>query len=95
MYLVIALVLIIPTLIGMVRAWYRLVYWGDKRIRPVLGDRQGFILTAVILPILFFATVTLVTVLLGRYYGAYFFIGILVSFALYGLFWLYMRYIWR
>lgn len=95
MYLILTLILIVPTLIGMVRVWYRLVQWGDKRIRPVLGDRQGFVLSAIILPILFFVTITLVTILLGRYYGAYFFSGMLVLFALYGLFWLYMRYVWR
>lgn len=95
MYFILALLLIIPTLIGLVRAWYRLVCWGELHIKPRFGDRRGFIISAIILPIAFFVLLTTVAVLLGRYYGAYLFSGTLVAFALYGLFWLYMRYIWR
>lgn len=94
-YFILALLLIIPTLIGLVRAWYKLVRWGERHIRPRFGDHQGFIITAIILPAAFVAVLTTATVLLGRHYGAYLFGGVLVTFAVYGLFWLYMRYIWH
>ncbi|MDZ7737311.1 MAG: hypothetical protein U5P41_15445 [Gammaproteobacteria bacterium] len=95
MYVILGLLLIIPTLIGLVRAWYKLVRWGEIHIKPRFGDRHGFIISAVLLPLAFAVVLTIATIILGRYYGAYLFGGVLVAFALYGIFWLYMRYIWR
>jgi len=95
MYAIIGLLLGIFTVIGLIRAWYRLVRWGEIHVKPRFGDRQGFIISAILLPLLFLAATSAITILLGRYYGAWFSGGLLVAFALYGLFWLYMRYIWR
>lgn len=95
MYFILGLLLGIPTVIGIVRAWYLLVRWGEIHIKPRFGDRQGFIISAVILPLVFLILLITGTVLLGRHYGAYLFGGTMVVFALYGLFWLYMRYCWR
>lgn len=95
MYAVLIILLLVPTVIGLIRAWYQLVRWGEIHVKPRFGDRQGFIITAVILPLLFAIVLTVATVILGRHFGAYLFGGVLVAFAGYGIFWLYMRYIWR
>lgn len=95
MYLILGLILGILTLVGLVRAWYQLVRWGETHVKPRFGDHQGFIISAVILPLALLILLAAATVFLGRHYGAYLFGGVMVVFAIYGLVWLYIRYCWR
>lgn len=95
MYIILGLLLAIPTLVGIVIAWYQLVRWGEIHIKPHFGDRQGFIISAVIMPAAFVALISTIAVLLGRENGAYFLGAVLIGFAVFGLFWLYLRFIWR
>ncbi|MCS3903813.1 hypothetical protein J2T55_001845 [Methylohalomonas lacus] len=95
MPLLIALVLAIPTLIGIAIAWYWLVCWGEVNLKPRYGDRKGFVLAAVVIPAVLITTISAAATLLGRVYGAYFLGAVLLGFAIFGLVSLYLRFIWR
>ncbi len=92
---VIALLLAIPTGIGLVIAWYWLVRWGEIRLKPRYGDRGGFILSAIVIPLVFVLIVAGAATMLGREYGAYLLGAVMLGFAAFGVIWLYVRFIWR
>lgn len=95
MPVLIALILAIPTLIGLVYAWYWLVNWGEIHLKPRYGDHKGFVLAAIVIPIAFFAVLTGISVLLGREYGAYLFGAVMLGFAVLGITMVYIRLCWR
>lgn len=92
---IIALLLAIPTVIGIVIAWYWLVNWGEIRLKPRYGDHMGFILAAIVIPIVFVLVIAGAATMLGRAYGAYLLGAVMLSFAAFGVIWLYIRFIWR
>jgi len=89
---VIALLLTIPTVIGLVYAWYWLVYWGEHTLKPRIGDGPAFFVSAVALPVVFALAVALAGVAAGRETGAYIIGAVLVVFALIGLVGVYRRF---
>lgn len=83
---IIAILLAIPTLIGMVYVWYWLLYWGEHTLKPRLGDGPAFFISAVITPVIFVIAVSFIGISAGREVGAYIIGGVLVGFALIGLY---------
>lgn len=95
MYIILGLLLAIPTLVGIAVVWHKLICWGEIHIKPHFGDRQGFIISAILMPTAFIALVSTIAILLGRENGAYFLGAVMIGFGVYGLIWLYLRFIWR
>lgn len=86
-----AIAFAIPTLIGLIYAWYWLVYWGEHSLKPRLGDTPAFFISAVIAPVVLAVAVALAGVAAGRETGAYIIGAVLIVFALIGLFAIYQR----